>query len=70
MISRSLLGFIAAVTLGGATAAFARDAVVTSTGVTVLRVTSGTPGLKVRFRGVLLLAGQPMRLVEQSVRGS
>jgi hypothetical protein len=37
-----------------------------SSGVSVLRVTSGTPGHTVPFRGVLLLAGQPMRLVEQS----
>jgi hypothetical protein len=32
----------------------------------VLRVTSGTPGHEVRFRGVLLVLGQPMRLVEQT----
>jgi hypothetical protein len=33
---------------------------------TVVRVTSGTPGHEVRFRGVLLVLGQPMRLVEQT----
>jgi hypothetical protein len=65
MLSRSLLGLIAAVTLGGATAAPSRGAH-TLPGLNVLRVTSGTPGHEVRVRGVLLLAGQPMRLVEQS----
>jgi hypothetical protein len=33
---------------------------------TVVRVTSGTPGHEVRFRGVLLVLGQPMRLVEET----
>lgn len=33
---------------------------------TVVRVTSGTPGHEVRFRGVPLVLGQPMRLVEQT----
>jgi hypothetical protein len=65
MFSRSLLGLVAAVTLGGAPAAQSRD-VSMSSGVSVLRVTSGTPGHTVPFRGVLLLVGQPMRLVEQS----
>ena len=65
MFSRSLLGLMAAVTLSGASASQSRD-VSTSSGVSVLRVTSGTPGHNVPFRGVLLLAGQPMRLVEQS----
>jgi hypothetical protein len=32
----------------------------------VLRVTSGTPGHEVRFRGVLLVLGQPMRVIEQA----
>jgi hypothetical protein len=33
---------------------------------TVLRVTSGTPGHEVCFRGVLLVLGQPMRVIEQA----
>ena len=33
---------------------------------TVLRVTSGTPGHEVRFRGVLLVLGRPMRVIEQA----
>lgn len=33
---------------------------------TVVRVTSGTPGHEVRFRGVLLVLGHPMRLVEET----
>jgi hypothetical protein len=32
----------------------------------ILRVTSGTPGHEVRFRGVLLVLGQPMQVVEQA----
>jgi hypothetical protein len=32
---------------------------------TVLRVNSGTPGHEVRFRGVLLVPGQPMQVVEE-----
>jgi hypothetical protein len=32
----------------------------------VLRVTSGAPGHEVRFRGVLLVPGQPMRVIEQT----
>jgi hypothetical protein len=32
----------------------------------VLRVTSGTPGHEVRFRRVLLVFGQPMRVIEQA----
>jgi hypothetical protein len=32
----------------------------------VLRVASGTPGREVRFRGVVLVQGEPMRLVEQT----
>jgi hypothetical protein len=33
---------------------------------TVLRIVCGTPGHEVRFRGVLLVLGQPMRVVEQA----
>lgn len=33
---------------------------------TIVRVTSGTPGHEVRFRGVLLIVGRPMRVVEQA----
>jgi hypothetical protein len=65
MLSRSLLGLIAAVALGGATTPPSYDGP-TLRGPNVLRVTSGTPGHEVHVRGVLLLAGQPMRLVEQS----
>jgi hypothetical protein len=65
MFSRSLLGLIAALTLGGATAASSRDGAGVP-GLSVLRVTSGTPGHEARVRGVLLFAGQPMRLVEHS----
>ena len=65
MFLRSLLGLIAAVTLGGAAEAPSRDGS-RPPGLSVLRVTSGTPGHEVRVRGVLLLAGQPMRLVDQS----
>jgi hypothetical protein len=65
MFSRFLLGLIAAVTLGEATAAPSRDNS-PPLGLSLLRVTSGIPGHEVRVRGVLLLAGQPMRLVEQS----
>ncbi|HYT87170.1 MAG TPA: hypothetical protein VEL76_00490 [Gemmataceae bacterium] len=32
----------------------------------MLRVTSGTPGYELRFRGVVLVLGQPMRLVDQA----
>jgi hypothetical protein len=32
----------------------------------VLRVTSGVPGREVRFRGVLLVPGEPMRVIEQT----
>jgi hypothetical protein len=32
---------------------------------TVVRVSSGTPGHEVRVRGVLLVVGRPMRVVEQ-----
>lgn len=33
---------------------------------TVVRIESGTPGREVHFRGVLLVQGEPMRLVEQA----
>jgi hypothetical protein len=33
---------------------------------TVVRIDSGTPGREVHFRGVLLVQGQPMQLVEQA----
>jgi hypothetical protein len=33
---------------------------------TVVRVHSGTPGHEVHFRGVLLIQGQPMQLVEEA----
>jgi hypothetical protein len=33
---------------------------------TVVRITSGTPGHEVRVRGVLLVFGQPMQVVEQA----
>jgi hypothetical protein len=32
----------------------------------VLRVTSGVPGREVRFRGVLLVPGEPMQVIEQT----
>jgi hypothetical protein len=32
----------------------------------VLRVTSGVPGHEVRFRGVLLVPGEPMRVIERT----
>lgn len=65
MLSRQsiILGIV--VTLVGATVmgATSRGA---PTPATVVRVTSGTPGHEVRFRGVLLVMGQPMQLVEQA----
>ena len=66
MIPSSLFGIVAAVTLGGATAMLVRDEIAPPAAVSMLRVTSGTPGVEVAVRGVLLLAGHPMRLVEQS----
>jgi hypothetical protein len=36
------------------------------TAATMVRVSSGTPGHEVRVRGVLLVLGQPMELVEQA----
>jgi hypothetical protein len=65
MFMRSLCGLIAAMTFGGAAAAPPHGGS-TPPGLSVLRVTSGTPGQEVRFRGVSLLARQQRRLVEQS----
>lgn len=66
MIPPSLFAIAATLTLGGATAALARNQVSAPPGAGLLRVTSGTPGHEVAVRGVLLLAGYPMRIVEQS----
>ena len=66
MIPASLLAIAATLTLGGATAALARNQVSATPGAGLLRVTSGTAGHEVAIRGVLLLAGHPMRVVAQS----
>jgi hypothetical protein len=52
------------ITLVGATLVWASAR--TGSSPTLVRVTSGTPGHEIRFRGVLLVLGQPMRLVEQT----
>lgn len=58
-----VLGIV--VTLIGATAVGAtRQSAPTA--ATVVRLRSGTPGHEVRFRGVLLVLGQPMQVVEQA----
>jgi hypothetical protein len=66
MITPSLLAIAATLTLGGATATLVRNQVSAPPGAGLLRVTSGTPGHEVAVRGVLLFAGHPMRVVEQS----
>jgi hypothetical protein len=65
MASRSRLAFLA-FTLAAATLAFASKPSSMPASGELLRVTSGTPGHEVIFRGVLLVAGEPMRIVEQS----
>jgi hypothetical protein len=56
---------LAALTLLGASPDEAADPVA-AWPAAVLRVTSGTPGHEVRFRGVLLVLGQPMQVIEQA----
>jgi hypothetical protein len=65
MLSRHSTILVALVTLIGATAVgeASRHA---PPATTIVRVSSGTPGHEVRFRGVLLILGQPMQLVEQA----
>jgi hypothetical protein len=63
MLSRQWMALVL-VTLGGATVAGSTSRVATTT-PTVVRVTSGTPGHEVRFRGVVLILGQPMQVVQQ-----
>jgi hypothetical protein len=56
--------YLAAAVLVGTTDTLAQDSAAPP--ATVLRVASATPGHEVRFRGVLLVLGQPMRVVEEA----
>jgi hypothetical protein len=56
--------YLAAAVLAGTTYTLAQDPAAPP--ATVLRVASATPGHEVRFRGVLLVLGQPMRVVEEA----
>jgi hypothetical protein len=56
---------VAAATLLGASPVAVADRVA-AWPAAVLRITSGTPGHEVRFRGVLLVLGQPMRVIEEA----
>jgi hypothetical protein len=56
--------YLAAAVLVGATDTQSQDPVAPP--ATVLRVASATPGHEVRFRGVLLVLGQPMLVIEQA----
>jgi hypothetical protein len=64
MHSRRAVALGIFITLVGATLVWASAR--TGSSPTLVRVTSGTPGHEIRFRGVLLVLRQPMRLVEQT----
>ena len=65
MLSRQSIALATLATLVGAAVvqATSQSAPIS---VTMVRVSSATPGHEVRVRGVLLVLGQPMELVEQA----
>ena len=65
MLSRHSITLAILLTFIGATGTDAASSLAPSS-PTVVRVSSGTPGHEVRFRGVLLVLGQPMQVVEQA----
>jgi hypothetical protein len=64
MLSRRWITLGTLVTLVGATVVGATSRAAPTTAV--VRLTSGTPGHEVRFRAVLLVRDQPMRVVEET----